>query len=244
MKKTLLATSVLSTLLMVGSANAAMLKSTNGNFSGQLDFSGTITDTTPSWMWEIPEATKNAATGWSVDVSDGVDADSNTTWTFPSKPALDLIQGFMKKPISEGAIGVTPLIKVGPSDSATTLDGTLQTITLVADGKNKSNSSVTTGEMVLKVQGFLGGVYNTGQKFGAVEAQAIVAKQVDFSTNYPTLVNGTGSFSEAEAEFTKVENKNLSGAYLVKISDYSLTFPKGIIPATWNTILPVTVTMK
>lgn len=244
MNKTLLASSVLSTLLMAGSANAAMLKSTSGNFSGQLDFSGTITDTTPIWMWEIPEETKSAATGWIVDVRDGVVADSNTTWTFPSKPVLNLIQGFMKSPISEGGIGVTPLIKVGPIDSATTLDGTLQTIKLVANGKDISDGDVAAGEMSLKVKGFLGGVYNSGQKFGAVEAQTVVANQVNFSTNYPTLVEGSGSFSEAETEFTKVVNKNLSGGYLVKISDYSLTFPKGSIPSTWSTILPVTVTMK
>ncbi len=244
MKKTFLATSILSTLLMAGSANAAMLTVANGNFSGQLDFSGTITDTTPIWMWKIPEATKNAATGWIVDVRNGVAVDSNTTWTFPSKPALNLIQGFMKYPISEGAIGVTPLIKVGPIDSATTLDGTLQTITLVANGKDISDGDVAAGEMALKVQGFLGGIYNNGQKFGAVEAQTVIANQDNFSTNYPTLVNGTGSFSEAETEFTKTENKNLSGGYLVRISDYSLTFPTNSIPTTWNTIIPVTVTMK
>ncbi|PSU87405.1 fimbrial protein [Photobacterium kishitanii] len=244
MKKTLLAVSVLSTLFMAGAVNAAMVEGSNGSFSGQLDFNGTITDTTPIWMWEIPEASKNAATGWTVDVREGVVADSNTTWTFPDKSALDLIQGFMKFPIAEGGAGITPLIKVGPTDSATILDGTLQTITLVANGKDTSDVDVAAGAMELKVQGFLGGVYGSGQKFGAAETQTVVAKQVNFSTNYPTLIDGTGSFSEAETEFTKEANKTLSGAYLVKISDYSLTFPTASIPATWNTIVPVTVTMK
>ncbi|CEO40976.1 hypothetical protein [Photobacterium kishitanii] len=241
MRKTLLAVSI---LFMAGAADAA---TSDGGFSGKLDFNGAITDTRPTWMWEIPDASKNAATGWKAELRYGVSANSNTTWTFTDKPKLDLIHGYMKSPAAEGGAGITPVIKVGSTNSQTTLDGSVQKITLVANGKDSSDADVAAGVMELNVQGFLGGVYvngRSGQKFGAAEVQTVVAKQANFITKYPILIDGTGSFSEAEAEFAKEANKTLSGAYVVKISDYSLTFPTASIPATWNTIVPVTVTLK
>ncbi|WP_058118972.1 hypothetical protein [Photobacterium kishitanii] len=241
MKKTFLAVSI---LFIAGAANAEVPE---GGFSGKLDFNGAITDTRPTWMWEIPDASKNAATGWKAELRYGVSANSNTTWTFTDKPKLDLIHGYMKSPVAEGGVGITPVIKVGSTNSQTTLDGSVQKITLVANGKDSSDADVAAGVMELNVQGFLGGVYTNGGKsstFGAAEVQAVVVKQADFNTTYPLLLDGSGSFSEAETEFAKEENKTLSGAYVVKISDYSLTFPTASIPAKWNSIVPVTVTLK
>ena len=244
MKKTLLAMTVLSTLFLAGTANAALVESTDGSFTGKLDFNGTITDTNPVWMWEITDASKAAATGWNSLVINGVVSGSNTTWTFGNKPSIELIRGYMKTPSISGGTGITPVIKVGPTESATTLDGTVQTITLVATGNTAASDAVAPGTMKLNVQGLLGGAHTTGQKFGAVEAQAIAELQDGYATTYPTAVGGTGSFSAAETALSNQDLTNITGAYLANLSNYELSFPSESVPATWTTTVPVTVTLK
>lgn len=243
MKKTLLAVSVLSTLFMAGTANA-WVTSEDGTFAGQLDFNGTITDTNPDWMWEVPEDTVTAATGWDALRINAIANGDNSEFHFIAKPALDLIRGYMKEPAATGGAGLTPVIKVGAGDAVVTLDGTVQALTLVAAGLDASDAATADGQMKMNVQGYLGGaIENT--YFGAVEVQSIIsANQVAFDTNYPEITAGTSSWADAEALFPLDTTLKLSGAYLAKISDYKVSFPTASIPAKWSTVVPVTVTFK
>lgn len=243
MKKTLLAVSVFSTLFMAGTANA-WVTSEDGSFAGQLDFNGTITETNPVWSWEVPEESVTAATGWDALLSNGISNGDNTEFHFKTKPVLDLIHGFMTEPSSTGSTGMTPVIKVGTGDTAVTLDGTKQALTLVTAGLDASSAATLDGQMIMNVQGYLGGAIDN-TFFGAIEAQRILSgNQVDFDTNYPGITAATGSWADAEAVFPLETSLKVSGAYLAKISDYKVSFPNTAVPATWTTVVPVTVTFK
>ena len=246
MKKTLLAVTMLSALSLSGVANA-FTEATDGNFTGKIDFNGTITDDNPTWSWEVPAESANL-TGWDVLVINGTVSGDNTSFAF-TKPAMTLIHGFMKTPSAIGGAGITPVIKMGPTASALTLSGDAkQTVTVVATGKNASSVAVTDGTMQVSAQAFLGGALKSGSTvkyFGSTKAQTVLrTNQSNFATLYPNPQAGTNTFTQTEALFTNAAMTDLSGAYTAEISDYKLTFPSATLPATWSAIIPVTVTLK
>ncbi len=250
MKKTLLAVTLLSALSLSSAANA-FTEATDGTFSGDLNFSGTITDDNPIWAWEIP-AVPGDVTGWDALVLNGVVSGENTTFTFASKAAMTLIHGYMKTPSISGGAGITPVITVGNDGSTVVLSGDhTQDVTIVATGKNAANEAVANGTMAIKAQAFLGGVLKTtfegnpiNKLFGSTKAQNVVKLQADFDTTYPTPLEGVNNFADTEALFANQAMIDLSGAYVAEISDYRLTFPSASLPATWSAIIPVTVTLK
>lgn len=247
MKKTLLAVTLLSALSLSGAANA-FTEATDGTFSGNLNFSGTITDDNPIWAWEIP-AVPGDVTGWDALVINGVVSGDNTTFAFTSKPAMTLIHGFMKTPSVSGGSGITPVITVGNEGSTVVLSGdATQDVTVVATGKDASNTAVANGTMAIKAQAFLGGALKdagTIKYFGAEKAQTVLsANQPNFSTTYPSPEAGTNNFADTEALFANQAMSDLSGAYVAEISNYRLTFPSASLPATWSAIIPVIVTLK
>lgn len=246
MKKTLLAVTMLSALSLSGVANA-FTEAVDGNFTGSLDFSGTISDDNPIWSWEIP-AVAGDVTGWDTFVMNGIGSGDNTTFTF-SKPAMTLIHGFMKTPSASGGAGITPVITVGPEARKVVLSGDAkQDVIVVATGKNALNAAVADGTMSIKAQAFLGGALKEGaavKYFGSTKAQTVLSSnQADFATTYPSITAGTHNFAQTEALFVNKSMRALSGAYVAEISDYKLTFPSATLPATWSAIIPVTVTLK
>ena len=247
MKKTLLAVTLLSALSLSGTASA-FTESTDGNFTGALDFSGTITNDNPIWAWETP-ALPADVTGWDALVANGQVTGNNSSFTFADKSAMTLIHGFMKAPAVSGGAGITPVIKVGPTATAVTISGDAkQDVTVVATGKNAADEVVTSGTMLVKTQVFLGGALKDGSAvkyFGSTKAQTLLsANQADFETVYPNPTVGTNNYAQTEALFSNQSMSDLSGAYVAEISDYKLTFPSATLPATWEAIIPVTVTLK
>ncbi|ODS05582.1 hypothetical protein [Vibrio scophthalmi] len=246
MKKTILAVTLLFALSLSGAANA-FTESVDGNFSGSINFSGAIVDSTPIWRWEVPG--EAALTGWDMKETDGVVSGSfgeHTTFTFASKPTMTLIHGFMKTPAVSGGVGLTPRITLNEGVSTVILEGdTKSTVRLVATGRDAKNAAVADGTMEIKAQAFLGGVLidaSTVKYFGSTKAQTLLSSnQADFATTYPSPVAATNNFSEARALFGNRAMSDLSGAYVVEVSDYKLTFPTVSLPATWEVIIPVTV---
>jgi hypothetical protein len=246
MKNTILAISLVAALGSVGSANAAFVDATGGSFSGNIEFSGTITDPAPIWAFEIPDATKNGVKNWDVKRSDGVVDGSNTTYSFSTKPTYTLIQGFMKSTARIGGPGLTPVIKVGKVGSEVTLDGTEQTVTV--DATDTASSSSVSGSLSFKATGYLGGAYvdaTTPKFFGSVKAQQVLsANRTDMNTEYPSIAAGTTTFDQAETLMATASSMKVSGAYAVDIKDYSVTFATASIPSAWEAVVPVTVTLK
>ncbi|OCH43069.1 hypothetical protein [Aliivibrio fischeri] len=249
MKKTLLAATILSTLLMSGAASAAFVESPTG-FNGQLNFNGTITNTNPVWSWEIPAQSVTDATGWDALVLNGVVNGTNTEFTFPSKQPMTLINGFMKTPSSSGGAGITPVVKIMSYDGTEVeiKGNSPQSIIVTATGKDVNTKPVADGTMEIDAQTFLGGAYGDATSsiyFGAQKAQQVLAtNNADFATNYGTPTANTGNYAKAAEDFTNQSHANLSGAYLVEISNYKIAFPSTTLPATWTADIAVTVTLK
>lgn len=243
-QKTLIVT-MLAALFLSRAASAEFTEAVDGQFSGNIDFNGTITDTNPIWAWEIPEQSITDAQGWDALVLNGQVNGDKTSFTFPEKSSMPLIRGFMKTPSVSGGAGITPVITIGGGDNSVVLSGDVaQDVTVVATGKNSSNVAVPDGSMSLKAQAFLGGAHDATY-FGSTKAQEVLAaNQENFATNYPSLTAANQSYAQSEEAFRNQSFSKLSGAYIAEIKDYLLTFPSASLPSTWSAIVPVTVTLK
>ncbi|WP_028774026.1 hypothetical protein [Shewanella waksmanii] len=252
MKKTMIAGMV--SVLMAASANAAFTESADGTFTGSLSFSGSITDTQPAWMWELPEVTINSVTDWNVDKAAGVLEGENAVFDFADKGTFEFLHGYTKSVAAGGQPGFRPIVTVGEGDTAQEINDTVKSISVVASGVGSDGAATADGQLSFSISGgnavaffwpesglwwlaYSGGTAGANARTllqSNVENYATVYAQIDmeeeraFSWNYNYLNN---------------TSLNASGAFDSTMSDIKLSFPSTSVPATWTADVPVTVTM-
>ncbi|PSW24738.1 hypothetical protein C9J21_21910 [Photobacterium phosphoreum] len=237
MKKLVLSLVAVSTMLAAGAANAAQTP-----FSGQLDFSGVITDTAPVWKWEIPAASQTAAKGWTTKKDSGVVTGANTVFTLDNAD-IPFIQGYTPDVIGEGSPGLLPTITVAGNH---VLTNTPEALDISVTGDNKADAgtlkmTVTGGAAFgySTADGFASAVYKTPGALGQVAYNMI-------SKNAPAGAapgdNDNAWVWAAEAISGKSGYKDLVSSYATNLGKFSLSFPTASIPDAWTATVPVTVT--
>lgn len=255
MKKTLLAVLVLPAMFVAGTANATFIESQDG-FTGKLDFNGTIVNKAPNWAWEIPDASVAKVKDWALDLQQSNIVESNNVWNLGNKGQLIALHGYMVSASGHGAPGLTPVIEL----NGIKLAGGIQQIELVATG-TVGGKAVAAGAFKMNISSVLGVVSKQGDHIWKVEDSqgtwpstkaAMVAMQqkpiADLKLKYPGLdvwdQYGEPTWEKAEKYLQGNENLDVIGQFVAEAGDFQLIYPTASIPDTWNTSLPIVVTMK
>lgn len=263
MKKSVLAVTTLTVMVVSGMANAAFTDTdASGNWTGNLEFSGTITNTTPVWTYQIPDATVVAAKDWEVERQRGTVSGTNTSFSFAKN--ITVLEGVMKEPVPSARPGLQPVITFGNQGSEYRWD------TSVKRGTGVTKLSVTakaSGNHVIGVTGQLQMTLSTefaaqaeinlsGPKvdawftpasYNGSDAYALLKSQ----PYYDQLYNGIALIDDStRANSSEILGKydqgvtNASAALVVKATEFSLTFPTASIPNAWTATLPISITVN
>lgn len=263
----LVSTFAMSALLVSGVANAYTDADASGNWSGNLDFNGTITNTSPAWKYQIPDTAVQGAKNWDVErISGSVDG-SNTIFSFNKD--LTVLEGVMKAPTPVGGSGLQPQVTFGESGKTvvwdtsnpslstpvaielTAKDGTDGT---TAVGKLKFNlvGQAATQAVVLQADG--SGLSARSSVFVTVpKAYALLKSQPYYASTYDETVGSWGANATAGEGMAATENLSgakgsswtkMSAAIVADASDFKLVTNSTAIPQSWNATLPITISVK
>ena len=247
MKKTLLAMTVLSTLFLAGTANAAVAEAPSGTAGGgELSITGTITNDSPNWAWEIPAKAVADAKDWTVAKITGKVVGVNTEYNFASKGPITALNGVMIAPAATGGTGLTPVIKLNGTeladiDLSKSVTGNPAVVVLNAVGDSGEEGTFTVG---LKTYGAV--AYHNGGVWGsnAGPATDLLKAQPYYNELY------AGMQSEPLQDWTlhkmlkRAETKKVTAAVTMDLIDFDLAFPTDAQPATWNASLPIVISLK
>ncbi len=248
MKKTLLAATVLSALFMAGTASATLVESQNGNFTGQLAFNGTITNTNPNWAWGFTDQATQGGKDIQLNTIAGIASGLNTEWVLPALENIEFFQGYMVAPSPTGGAGLTPIITIGTTIISADRE---QSYNTTFDIMNATTNAVV-GKVDYTFMSSLSQVmcYGADSCFGPAKGNAspsfnvLTTNQQGYSTNYPSLkpsnqgdyerINGLGDQSASK----------VSGAVAFTTESVKLVITTDSIPDTWSASLPITISMK
>ncbi|WP_418884916.1 hypothetical protein [Citrobacter arsenatis] len=136
LSNTLVALGVMAASGLVSVAQAAFTEDTGyAGVKGDITFSGTVTDMTPKWMWEVSNAGK-PYTGYDININLGTSAAGKSTFAYTAMPDITLLQGYLKSPAPNGGLGLQPVVTLGVTGQDFTLvTGTVSSDNLTATVK-------------------------------------------------------------------------------------------------------------
>ncbi|TCW20772.1 hypothetical protein [Vibrio crassostreae] len=123
-------------VLLCGMANAAEFKLRN-----DIQFTGTVVDTTPNWQWRVGSSANAWAKNWDTTSDEGMVGEGGVMLfnysTKNTKGRTAFVQGMMKSPASAGRPELLPTVTIkGASGNNVILNGTteIERIRLDANG--------------------------------------------------------------------------------------------------------------
>lgn len=123
-----------------------------------IQFIGTVIDTTPNWQWWLHSSAKERAKGWDTEQNKGIkESNGLTRFTYSSKNSLGriaFIQGAMKTAGSFGRAELLPTVTIiDASGQALTLNGNTdkQRTSIVATG-TLSDGQITEGVVSFDIE--------------------------------------------------------------------------------------------
>ena len=254
MKKTLLALATASALIVSGSALAAFADATQGEgANAQIKITGTVANTNPNWMWQIPAAAQGSVTDVALKLVTGVSVGDNTEFAI-SKTKMSILEGYMSRPSPTGGAGITPVITIGGKDMAEV------DCSMIAGGCSveisATNGGAAAGKIIAHLEAsaaaaFIGETngysYITGAEVGdgSREALEVLRTQGSFNESYPGVQATIGlTYRGMEALLSNVNSKKISNSRVVMLASSKLVVPTDAIPDTWAATLPMTISLK
>lgn len=201
LRKKLVAASVTAVLGLSSAAHAFTEDTAYAGHNGTVKFSGTVTDLTPKWMWEVV----NAGTPYDYDINKslGTTASGKTTFAYTGNPAITFLQGYMKNKAPNGGQALQPVVTLGLADQNLALvTGTLNSAAPTLSVKAKGTMPDTTTQVEGLVTFTLAQAGVIAAKDGSVAKiqPAAFMTGIDGGTapsNGPAVANGTGEYSTA-----------------------------------------------
>lgn len=123
--------------------NASVFKLAN-----DIQFIGSVVDTTPTWSWQLYPDSKAWATDWDATRNEGIVEDGKVRFEYIDKNSQGrtaFVQGVMNTPSSTGTPEILPIIKVlNVLEGESTLNGNtdIQRISIPAIGDNGSGNTL------------------------------------------------------------------------------------------------------
>lgn len=130
-----------------------------------IQFTGSVVDTSPSWIWQIYPTSTAWAEDWNIDRSEGLAANGITTFTYTEnkgRKRMALLQGYMNSESSVGRSGIAPDVSVlDAGGNNVILNGNTdkQMINLVATGTSSDGASVPNGAFSLVIESAFAALY-------------------------------------------------------------------------------------
>lgn len=246
MKKLFVALVTLSGLAVSGGVYAAFADAPKDEAGqGQLEISGTLTNTNPVWVWGIPSDVKMAAADITLQKITGVVEGSNTAFALDSMNNIVLLEGYMKTPAPSGGAGLRPVITVG-SQQVTEVCWTEQEACNIEVDALNSNTKV--GVLQLKVDAELASAYlgheSKPTTRGTDKTLAALTALPFFQTTYPNPISATGTNENTYTSLSWTNTQNVSSYMMVNSNSAKLIVPTSSVPDVWSATLPITVTQK
>ncbi len=244
MKKSLLALTVLSTMIISGVARAAWIPGDTAIAGLQLDFSGTITSGNSDWAWRIPDNTMAAATNLTLRTDDSTVASEIRSWELADLNNKHLLEGYMVKPTDQVQPGLVPEVSVG---SFTTTGQTGHSgIFSVSNAANHVISGTLTESAATIARHKDGNSLFSSNALSQVALLLLQQNYADFNKTYGNRYGGNQPDYE---NFSILRNPAqsvvaVSGALVLKLTDVSLKMPKDVAMGAWSASLPITISMK
>ncbi len=249
MKKTFLAVTMLSALSLSSGANAAFVE--GNNFTGTLDFNGTITNDNPIWKWQIPDTAKTSVDNVSLRVVSGVNNGSKTSWNITNTEQV-ILEGYMKTLAERGGAGLTPIVIIGGQNMLTCSIPAPCPVSIVAtDNDGATVGSVefslsNAGGTALMYQGktYVNGVHG----ISTARARELVTKTTGFDEFYsrPDIVNLYNQYNmdQLDTFLRNVNHEKITSSRVYTMSRSTLNIPNGTpAPAVWRATLPITISV-
>ena len=258
MKKTYLAVFIIPTMLAAGPANAAFVESTDGMFSGKLDFTGTVVDMAPNWKWQIQEASVAKASDWVLIKTNSKVNGNNTEWDLASKGPIDFLQGFMQSTVKIGRSGLTPVVAIAGVQVDSSTSHLFSVPVTATVGDSPTADGVMTGTYTQVYAGisalFVNQIINIAADVSN-QALAITAKglldehKAALEAKYPGMTVSSGGSSSNTSVLSLLTTTDLAQqdravSLATSLSDFKISFPTGSIPDSWNASIPVEITLQ
>lgn len=255
MKKTLLALATTSAFIVSGSVLAAFSDAPKGEGAGanaQLEIKGTLINTDPKWLWQIPSATKAAVSGIALQRGAGVVSGENYEYSL-TNDTLPVLEGYMKTPAERTGSGITPVITVN-TQKVTSIGACTDAVGCKIQ-VNATHGDKTVG--VLEMNMRTSGAYLVKNSIGAfypeigggvtAGALALLSNQAGVGTTYAGAVENTGGGTD----WANIENFTMAASFetpsasrLVQLQSAKLIVPRTAIPDVWSAAVPITITLK
>ena len=249
MKKTLLAMTVLSTLFLAGTANAAVAEAAPGTAGGgELSITGTITNNNPNWAWEIPAKAVADAKDWTVAKITGKVEGVNTVYNFAANAPMTALNGVMVAPSPTGGTGMTPVITVNGTELILPKLGNFETgegagqVVLSALGDSGEEGTFTVTLRQHGAGAYVGGG-GIGQGTSSGPATELLKAQSYYADTYRNPVAPDWGTMDV-GSLVRSSHKKVSAAVTLDLTDFDLAFPTDAQPSTWTASLPIVISLK
>nr|WP_155394725.1 hypothetical protein [Vibrio vulnificus] len=230
-------------------ANAAMSDAVDGNWSGQLDFNGTITDSNPVWQFQIMDDTQQLYTD--IDLQSGagvINQDETVTWKLDDGEVHSLLEGNMKQSAATGGADLFPVVKV------TAASGDVELVSGAADATNVTLDVTGSDSAAIKVSLSRDDLVTYKDSNDAEQAFTNAAsipanlsaliQSVNGAVD-PASATATTGGGNATTIYTTEDNTIITGALGLSIQNATLTAASLTdYPETWSATMPVTITMQ
>ncbi|HFQ5197910.1 TPA: hypothetical protein ACGUWK_001025 [Vibrio vulnificus] len=244
-------------LLFSSMSNAAFIESLDGSFNQSLQVSGTITNNSPNWSWQLDPGAQASLQNIQLRTSDATTSSGVTTWRIPGR--VPLLDGLMARPASSGGPGLQPEIDV----AGTAIDmekNTPQQLSIPVVGVNGANNY--NGTLILDLTLGFTNTYtfgsgnidshiytSAGSELTPLERRAfsfLSPAIASIKANNPGLNDATQSSNTGNRykSMTASTSHNVVGALSTELTNMRVTFPSTSIPQTWSAPVNITVSIK
>ncbi|HCR3451306.1 TPA: hypothetical protein ON570_005002 [Citrobacter werkmanii] len=216
LRKALVAASVMAALGLSSAAHAFTEDTAYAGHNGTVKFSGTVTDLTPKWMWEVV----NAGTPYDYDInrSLGSSANGKTTFSYTANQPITFLQGYLKDKAPNGGQALQPVVELGLADQNLALvSGTMSaadpTLSVKATGTMPDQSTQVEGLVTFKLAQ-AGVIAGTEAGVEKIQPAAFLTGIMGGAapSNGPAVANGTGEYGTALTD---------AAALLANATDYA-----------------------
>ena len=220
-----------------------------------LDFSGTVSNSTPRWLAQIPAEIATKASSFNTDILNANKDQGNLVWSDVwNLPVLEMV---MSAP-AQRQTGLDAVVQIGNSDN--TANPSKQ-FTLQVQGDNGE-----AGELVMTVEE---GSALLGRAFASAQEQYIgyyantnygtglnAVELASTSSAFTELKNKTGldylgtdmSISRTDPDITGASDGASKGEFVASrsylLTNIQLIFPENNVPNTWTASMPMTVSYR
>lgn len=223
------------------SANA-WTESTDGEFTGELNFNGFIISNNSVWEWEIPELSIIAAQDWTSTIESGIKVDLNTHFDYSSKGSFMILDGRTRVPFM-GQVGLSPVVTIG---GVLINDNQSPQSFVNIEGGGQFYFTLHASSSIAYT--IIGG--GSIKEYLLATGPRIENKTFEYSVTknaYPegfNLIDNNVDYSSITRAYLDINRTNVVGMLDVIISDVKLIFSSDAIPSTWNALLPITVSTR